>query len=69
MPRYGTANPPLAQTAAPPAERDFVAYFPNPIAKRMGFGFDPTPAHIDEAAEHIATFSIAGVRAVARRAL
>jgi AcrR family transcriptional regulator len=43
-----------------------VAYFPNPIAERLGFGFEPTPAQIDKAAEHIATFSIAGVRAVGR---
>jgi AcrR family transcriptional regulator len=46
-----------------------VAYFPNPISKRLGFGFEPTPAQIEEAAEHIATFSIAGVRAVGRRAV
>jgi TetR/AcrR family transcriptional regulator, regulator of cefoperazone and chloramphenicol sensitivity len=43
-----------------------VAYFPNPIAARLGFPFAPTPAEIDKAAHHIATFSIAGVRAVGR---
>jgi TetR/AcrR family transcriptional regulator, regulator of cefoperazone and chloramphenicol sensitivity len=43
-----------------------VSYFPNPIAARLGFAFEPTPAQIDKAAEHITTFSIAGVRAVAR---
>jgi TetR/AcrR family transcriptional regulator, regulator of cefoperazone and chloramphenicol sensitivity len=43
-----------------------VAYFPNPIAARLGFPFKPTPAEIDKAAHHIATFSIAGVRAVGR---
>jgi TetR/AcrR family transcriptional regulator, regulator of cefoperazone and chloramphenicol sensitivity len=43
-----------------------VAYFPNPIAARMGFAFKPTPAEIDKAARHIAVFSIAGVRAIAR---
>ena len=42
-----------------------VAYFPNPIAAHLGFPFRPTPAQIDKAARHIATFSIAGVRAVA----
>src|SRR5262249_33902284 len=42
-----------------------VAYFPNPISARLGFGFKPTAAQIEEAAHHIATFSIAGVRAVA----
>jgi len=45
-----------------------VAYFPNPIAARLGFAFKPTPAEIDKAAHHIATFSIAGVRAVGRSA-
>jgi AcrR family transcriptional regulator len=44
-----------------------VAYFPNPISARLGFHFEPTPAHIAEVAEHIAAFSIGGVRAVARR--
>ena len=43
-----------------------VAYFPNPIAARLGFAFKPTPAEIDKAAHHIATFSLAGVRAVGR---
>jgi AcrR family transcriptional regulator len=41
-----------------------VAYFPNPIAVRLGFVVKPTPAYIAKAADHIATFSIAGVRAV-----
>jgi len=43
-----------------------VAYFPNPIATRLGFGVEPTKAGIDEAARHIATFSLAGVRAIGR---
>jgi TetR/AcrR family transcriptional regulator, regulator of cefoperazone and chloramphenicol sensitivity len=43
-----------------------VAYFPNPIAARLGFAFKHTPAEIDKAAHHIATFSLAGVRAVGR---
>ena len=37
----------------------------NPIAERLGFTFEATPAEIDEAARHIAAFSLAGVRAVA----
>src|SRR5262249_21893433 len=37
----------------------------NPIAERLGFSFKGTPAEIDEAARHIAAFSLAGVRAVA----
>src|SRR5262249_10653652 len=44
-----------------------LSYFPNPMAKRLGFAFDPTPAAIDKAADHIATFSVAGVRAVGGR--
>ena len=43
-----------------------VSYMPNPIAARLGYTFPPTPASVDEAAEHIARFSIAGVYAVAR---
>jgi TetR/AcrR family transcriptional regulator, regulator of cefoperazone and chloramphenicol sensitivity len=44
------------------------AYLRNPVAERLGFRFDPTPEHIDEAADHIARFSIGGVREVARLA-
>jgi TetR/AcrR family transcriptional regulator, regulator of cefoperazone and chloramphenicol sensitivity len=43
-----------------------VAYFPNPITARLGFMKKPTRAHIERTADHIATFSIAGVRAVGR---
>jgi AcrR family transcriptional regulator len=41
-----------------------IAYLPNPIATRLGFTFKPTKAHLDEVAAHIATFSLAGVRAI-----
>jgi AcrR family transcriptional regulator len=37
---------------------------PNAVAERLGFKFRPTPAQIDEAARHIAEFSIAGIKAV-----
>lgn len=40
----------------------------NPIAERLGFRFRGTPSEIEEAAQHIAAFSIAGVRAVAHTA-
>jgi AcrR family transcriptional regulator len=43
-----------------------IAYLPNPIADRLGFTLKPTPAHIEEVAEHIAAFSLAGVHAVGR---
>ncbi len=41
-------------------------YLKNPIATRLGFSFKPTPEFIEQAADHIATFSIAGIRAIAR---
>jgi AcrR family transcriptional regulator len=44
-----------------------MSYLPNPIAARLGLVFDPTPAHIDAAAEHIAAFSLAGMRAIRPR--
>jgi hypothetical protein len=37
----------------------------NPIAERLGFTFRGTPAQIEEAARHIADFSVAGIRAIA----
>lgn len=44
-----------------------IAYLPNPIAARLGFSFKPTPSQIEEAARHIADFSLAGVRAIGKR--
>jgi AcrR family transcriptional regulator len=41
---------------------------PNPVADRLGFTKDLTSAQIDEAAEHIAEFSIAGIQALGRPA-
>jgi AcrR family transcriptional regulator len=46
-----------------------IAYLPNPIADRLGLTFKATPADIEEVAEHIAAFSLAGVLAVGRTAL
>jgi AcrR family transcriptional regulator len=43
-----------------------ILYMPNPIATRLGFSFKGTPEDIEAAAAHIATFSLAGVRAVSR---
>ena len=42
-----------------------VAYLPNPIAARLGLKARLTPAEIDEVAQHIAEFSLAGIRALA----
>ena len=36
----------------------------NPIAERLGFSAGRSPAEIDEAARHIAEFSIAGIRGI-----
>jgi AcrR family transcriptional regulator len=44
-----------------------ITYLPNPIAARLGFHFRPTPSQIEEAARHIADFSIAGVRAIGKQ--
>jgi AcrR family transcriptional regulator len=38
----------------------------NPIAERLGFSATPSRMEIDEAARHIASFSIAGIRGVRR---
>ena len=39
----------------------------NPIAERLGFTFSGTAKQIDEAARHIAEFSVAGIQAVTGR--
>jgi AcrR family transcriptional regulator len=41
-------------------------YQKNPVATRLGFVIKPTPEFIEQTADHIATFSIAGVRAIGR---
>ena len=43
-----------------------LAYLPNPVAARLGFRLTPSEDQIEEAARHVATFSLAGVRAVGR---
>jgi TetR/AcrR family transcriptional regulator, regulator of cefoperazone and chloramphenicol sensitivity len=47
-------------------QAQIVSYLPNPIAARLGFTIEPTPANLSEIAEHIAEFSLAGVHAVGR---
>ncbi|HEV3140243.1 MAG TPA: CerR family C-terminal domain-containing protein [Vicinamibacterales bacterium] len=44
-----------------------IAYLPNPVGERLGLTLKPTPAHVQEIAQHIADFSIAGIRALAAR--
>jgi TetR/AcrR family transcriptional regulator, regulator of cefoperazone and chloramphenicol sensitivity len=40
----------------------------NPVAERLGFRFKRTAAQIDDAVQHVADFSIAGIQAVGRLA-
>lgn len=44
----------------------FAAYMPNPIAERLGASLGAPPADANEIAEHLAAFTIAGIRAVGR---
>jgi AcrR family transcriptional regulator len=66
MLRCDTADPRVLRCVAS-VQSQAVAYFPNPITARMGFEASPTPARIDAIADHVATFSIAGVRAIGDR--
>jgi AcrR family transcriptional regulator len=43
------------------------AYLPNAIASRLGMPHKFTPAEIDEIAQHVADFSIAGIREIGKR--
>jgi TetR/AcrR family transcriptional regulator, regulator of cefoperazone and chloramphenicol sensitivity len=43
-----------------------IAYLRNPIAQRLGMPATLTAAEIDDIAQHVADFSIAGIKAVAR---
>ena len=43
-----------------------LAYLPNPIAARLGLANKPTAANLNDIADHIADFSLAGVHAVGR---
>jgi AcrR family transcriptional regulator len=62
----GDPEDPRVRRCVASIQSQSIAYLPNPIASRLGFAFTPTPAHIDEAAHHIAEFSVAGVYAVGR---
>jgi len=43
----------------------WIFYLPNPISSRLKSGFHVDSRNIDQVVEHIATFSLAGIRAVA----
>jgi AcrR family transcriptional regulator len=60
----GPSDPRVLRSVAS-IQAQSVAYRPNPIAGRLGFALQPkTTAQVREIAEHIADFSLAGVRAV-----
>jgi hypothetical protein len=40
------------------------AYVANPIAERLAGPIAPTPADVEAVADHIAEFSIAGIRGI-----
>jgi AcrR family transcriptional regulator len=44
-----------------------LSYMPNPIGERLGLRMEATPRFIEEAAEHIARFSVGGVREIGRQ--
>jgi AcrR family transcriptional regulator len=60
------ADPAVLQCVGSIMAQTIVYVRRNPIAERLGFVFTPTRANIKAAAGHIATFSIAGVHAIAR---
>ena len=63
----GTPGDPAVLQCVGSINAQAIIYMPNPIASRLGFEFKATPQDVESAAEHIASFSIAGVRAVGRR--
>jgi AcrR family transcriptional regulator len=49
-------------------QTQLTAYFPHPITTRLGYSLAPaTPAGLASIAEHIAEFSLAGVRMMAKK--
>lgn len=65
MTGYAPSDPRVLRCVAS-IQAQSIAYLPNPIVTRLGLAFTPTRAHMDDVANHIATFSLAGVRAMAR---
>jgi AcrR family transcriptional regulator len=58
-------NDPRVLRSVASIQAQSIAYRPNPIAGRLGLALQPkTMAQVQEIAEHIADFSLAGVRAV-----
>jgi AcrR family transcriptional regulator len=60
-----TSDPRVRRSVAS-IQAQTVAYLPNPIADRIGFMKPSTVREVEAIAEHIAEFSLAGVRQMAR---
>jgi len=58
---------PRALRCAASIQAQSIAYLPNAIADRIGLRAKLTAAQVDEVAEHIADFSLAGLHAIARK--
>jgi AcrR family transcriptional regulator len=64
--RCDRSDPRVVRSVVSVQSQSVIYARPNRIAERMGLKFRPTRTEIDELAEHIADFSIAGVRALSR---
>jgi AcrR family transcriptional regulator len=64
--RCDRSDPRVVRSVVSVQSQSVIYARPNRIAERMGLTLRPTRAEIDELAEHIAEFSIAGVRALGR---
>jgi TetR/AcrR family transcriptional regulator, regulator of cefoperazone and chloramphenicol sensitivity len=63
---FPAADPRVAKTVAS-IQSQTIFYFPHPLSARLGISQKLTAEEADRIAEHIADFSLGGVRAVARR--
>ena len=59
-------NDPRVLRSVASVSTQFAAYMPNPIAERLADS-ERTPADADAIAEHLADFTIAGIRAIGSR--
>jgi AcrR family transcriptional regulator len=58
-------NDPRVLRSVASIQSQSVAYMPNAVADRIGLRAKLTRSHVDAIAEHIAEFSLAGIRAIA----
>lgn len=63
-----SSSDPRVRRSVASIQAQSVSYLPHPIAARVGLRLKPTTrAQVDAVANHIAEFSVAGVRQIARR--